>query len=57
MAGMALGFPDDGASPGQSSSEGFLMTGFPFPAFRLCAVLPRTKKISRSARNDNAGAK
>ena len=38
MAGMAQGFPDD---------------GFPVFAFRLCAVSPRTKKISRFARNDD----
>ena len=34
---------------------GFLMTGFPFFVLRLCTVLPRTKKISRFARNDSVG--
>ena len=31
------------------------MTGFPFFAFLTLSVLPHTKKISRSARNDGAG--
>ena len=37
------GFPD------------FLIEGFPFFVLRIYTVLPRTKKISRSARNDGAG--
>ena len=37
--------------------EGKWIAGFPFFVFLTLSALPHTKKISRSARNDGAGAR